>query len=98
MSIIEQLQDEAELTYHHLTSFYKLEEFKKELRRLALEFGIPSLINKGNYSIYEGGEEFDFTEEIIEDIAECYTQEEPQSDLMNDIYGSVTSYHRFKGV
>jgi hypothetical protein len=96
MSINEYVQDEAERAKEELTSSYKLEDFKRELRALALAYGIPRLINQGNFSI-NNGEEFDFTEEIIDEIAECYTQEEPRSELMDSIYGSIASYHKLKG-
>ena len=97
MSANEYTQDESEIAKQELTSSYKLEDFKRELRALALAYGIPRLINQGNYSIKDG-EGFDFTEEIIDDIEECYTQEEPRSELMESIYGSIAGYHKFKGV
>jgi hypothetical protein len=96
MSINEYVQDESERAKEELTSSYKLEDFKRELRALALAYGIPRLINQGNFSINDG-EEFDFTEEIIDEIAECYTEEEPRSELMESIYGSIASYHKLKG-
>ena len=97
MGANEYIQDEAEMAKQTLSSAFRLEDFKKELRALALDYGIPRLVNQGNFSI-NNGEEFDFTEEIIEEITECYTQEEPEGELMDSIRGSIDGYYKSKGV